>query len=83
MNSGGFLTATAQKPSTNSLRPRRHALTACPAFYAGPMDDLADLIGRGMLIPASDPAPLALPVGDPDQSMNSTDVISDLREERL
>jgi hypothetical protein len=43
--------------------------------------DLADLIRRGKLIPASDPAPLALPVGDPDLSIDSTDVISDLREE--
>lgn len=42
-----------------------------------------DLIRRGRLIPASNPGSLALPPGDPDLSIDSADVVSDLREERL
>ncbi|HEY9333742.1 MAG TPA: hypothetical protein VIQ79_04975 [Kribbella sp.] len=38
---------------------------------------------RGRLIPASDPTPLALPTGPTDVTIDSTDVVSDLREERL
>lgn len=45
--------------------------------------DLANLVRRGRLIAASDPTPLALPTGEPDLSIDSTEVISDLREERL
>jgi prevent-host-death family protein len=58
-----------------------------PAARLVPIDDaesgLADLVRRGRLIPASDPAPPALPPGDPDLSIDSTEIISDLREERL
>lgn len=43
----------------------------------------ADLISRGRLIPASDPGPLTLPPGEPDLTVDSTEIISDLREERL
>lgn len=44
---------------------------------------IADLVRRGRLIPASDPTPPALPRGELDLSIDSTEVISDLREERL
>ncbi|TCO47568.1 prevent-host-death family protein [Kribbella antiqua] len=58
-----------------------------PAALLIPIDDntrgLADLVRRGRLIPATDPSPLTLPSGDPDLSIDSADVISDLREERL
>jgi prevent-host-death family protein len=58
-----------------------------PAALLIPIDDstrgLADLVRRGRLIPASDPASPALPPGDPDLAIDSTDIISDLREERL
>jgi prevent-host-death family protein len=58
-----------------------------PAALLIPIDDntrgLADLVRRGRLIPATDPSPLTLPSGDPELSIDSTDVISDLREERL
>ena len=58
-----------------------------PAARLIPIDDstsgLSDLVRRGRLIPAGDPAPPALPPGDPDLSTDSTEVISDLREERL
>ncbi|MFC9687554.1 hypothetical protein ACFTSF_03375 [Kribbella sp. NPDC056951] len=42
----------------------------------------ADLIRRGRLIPATDPAPIKLPAGEvsPD---DSTEHISTLRDERL
>lgn len=43
----------------------------------------SELVRRGRLIPAGDPGPLPLPAGDPDLSTDSTDVVSDLREERL
>jgi len=43
----------------------------------------AELVRRGRLIPASDPTPLALPTGPTDVTIDSTDVVSDLREERL
>ena len=42
-----------------------------------------ELLRRGQLIPASDPAPLALPSGEPDPSFDSAELISALREERL
>ncbi|MDX2974089.1 hypothetical protein PWY87_28355 [Kribbella solani] len=42
-----------------------------------------DLIRRGRLVQASDPAPLPLPSGEPDLSIDSTDVVSEPREERL
>jgi len=58
-----------------------------PAARLIPIDDaasgLADLVRRGRLIPASDPTPPALPPGESDLSIDSTEVISDLREERL
>jgi len=58
-----------------------------PAARLVPIDDntsiRADLIRRGRLIPASNPGPLVLPPGEPDLSIDSTDIISDLREERL
>ncbi len=58
-----------------------------PAALLVPIDDNArgidDLIRRGRLIPANDPIPPALPPGDPDLTIDSTEVISDLREERL
>jgi prevent-host-death family protein len=58
-----------------------------PAALLIPIDDstrgVADLVRRGRLIPASDPASPALPPGDPDLAIDSTDIISDLREERL
>jgi prevent-host-death family protein len=58
-----------------------------PAALLIPIEDstrgLSDLVRRGRLIPASDPAPPALPPGDPDLSVDSTEVVSDLREERL
>ncbi|MFC9892454.1 type II toxin-antitoxin system Phd/YefM family antitoxin [Nocardia sp. NPDC127579] len=44
---------------------------------------LADLIRRGRLIPASDPTPMATPPGEPDLSIDSTEIVSELREERL
>ncbi|WP_166679531.1 hypothetical protein [Kribbella pratensis] len=43
----------------------------------------ADLVRRGRLIPADDPIPLELPPGDVDTSTDSTEVIADLREDRL
>lgn len=43
----------------------------------------ADLIRRGRLIPASDPTSSVLPTDQTDLSTDSTDIISDLREERL
>jgi prevent-host-death family protein len=45
--------------------------------------DLRDLVGRGRLIPATDPGPFALPAGEPDTTTDSTQIVSDLREERL
>ena len=58
-----------------------------PAALLIPIDDsargLADLVRRGRLIPAGDSAPPALPPGEPDLSIDSTETISDLREERL
>jgi prevent-host-death family protein len=58
-----------------------------PAARLVPIDDaesaLVDLVRRGRLIPASDPTPLALPTGPIDLTSDSTDVVSDLREERL
>ncbi|MGW6278911.1 type II toxin-antitoxin system Phd/YefM family antitoxin [Kribbella sp. NPDC055071] len=58
-----------------------------PAARLVPIDDTAgiraDLIRRGRLIPASNPGPLTLPPGEPDLTVDSTDIISDLREERL
>ncbi|MGC4943723.1 type II toxin-antitoxin system Phd/YefM family antitoxin [Kribbella sp. DT2] len=42
-----------------------------------------ELIRRGRLIPATSPAPVVVPPGEPDLSIDSTDIISDLREERL
>jgi prevent-host-death family protein len=58
-----------------------------PAALPIPIDDrtsgLRDLVRRGRLIPAGDPAPPTLPPGEPDLSIDSTEVISDLREERL
>ena len=58
-----------------------------PTARLVPIDDntstRADLIRRGRLIPAGDPGPLALPPGEPDLSVDSTEIISDLREERL
>jgi prevent-host-death family protein len=58
-----------------------------PAALLIPVDDntrgLGDLVRRGRLIPATDQAPPALPPGDPDLLIDSTEVISDLREERL
>src|SRR4051794_7404803 len=64
---------------TISGRPaaRLVPIDANPSLRAG-------LIRRGRLIPASDPGPLPPPpAGEPDLSINSTDIISDLREERL
>jgi prevent-host-death family protein len=58
-----------------------------PAARLVPIDDntsiRADLVRRGRLIPASNPGPLTLPPGEPDLATDSTDVVSDLREERL
>ncbi|HWD79033.1 MAG TPA: type II toxin-antitoxin system prevent-host-death family antitoxin [Kribbella sp.] len=58
-----------------------------PAARLVPIDDntsiRADLIRRGRLIPASNPGPLVLPAGEPDLSVDSTEIVSDLREERL
>ncbi|NIK54854.1 type II toxin-antitoxin system Phd/YefM family antitoxin [Kribbella shirazensis] len=58
-----------------------------PAARLVPIDDStsirADLVRRGRLIPASNPGPLTLPPGEPDLSIDSTEVVSDLREERL
>ncbi|MEU4193087.1 type II toxin-antitoxin system prevent-host-death family antitoxin [Kribbella sp. NPDC026611] len=58
-----------------------------PAARLVPIDNNTsirdELIRRGRLIPASNPGPLALPPGEPDLSIDSTDIVSDLREERL
>jgi prevent-host-death family protein len=58
-----------------------------PAARLVPIDDTAgiraDLIRRGRLIPASNPGSLTLPPGEPDLTVDSTDIVSDLREERL
>jgi prevent-host-death family protein len=43
----------------------------------------ADLVRRGRLIPAGHLGPLVLPQSKPDLSVDSTEVISDLRKERL
>jgi len=45
--------------------------------------ELADLVSRGRLLPATDTGPIALPEGETDMSTDSTQVVSDLREERL
>lgn len=58
-----------------------------PAARLVPIDSsehgIADLVRRGRLIPASDPTPPALPPGELDLSIDSAEVISALREERL
>jgi prevent-host-death family protein len=58
-----------------------------PAARLVPIDDnssiRAELIRRGRLIPASNPGPLVLPPCEPDLSVDSTEIVSDLREERL
>ncbi|MEV0794117.1 type II toxin-antitoxin system prevent-host-death family antitoxin [Kribbella sp. NPDC050459] len=58
-----------------------------PAARIVPIDaaesTVAELVRRGRLIPASDPTPFALPTGPTDVTIDSTDVVSDLREERL
>ncbi|MGY4772599.1 type II toxin-antitoxin system Phd/YefM family antitoxin [Kribbella sp. CWNU-51] len=58
-----------------------------PAARLVPIDDsehgIADLVRRGRLTPASDPTPPALPPGELDLSIDSAEVISALREERL
>jgi prevent-host-death family protein len=58
-----------------------------PAARLVPIDNdtstRAELIRRGRLIPATSPAPVVVPPGEPDLSIDSTDIISDLREERL
>jgi prevent-host-death family protein len=58
-----------------------------PAALLVPIDDHArgmdELIRRGRLIPATDSAPPALPPGEPDLTIDSTEVISNLREDRL
>jgi prevent-host-death family protein len=43
----------------------------------------ADLVRRGRLIPAGNRGRLVVPQGKPDLSVDSTGVISNLREERL
>lgn len=45
--------------------------------------ELEDLVSRGRLIPATDPSPLTLPAGEPDLTIDSAQIVSDLREERL
>ncbi|WP_020393369.1 type II toxin-antitoxin system Phd/YefM family antitoxin [Kribbella catacumbae] len=45
--------------------------------------DLQGLVGRGRLIPATDAGPIALPGGEADLTTDSTQIVSDLREERL
>ena len=58
-----------------------------PAARLVPIDaaesSWADLVRRGQLIPASDPTPPALPAGPADLTIDSTEVVSDLRDERL
>ncbi|GAA1573028.1 MULTISPECIES: type II toxin-antitoxin system prevent-host-death family antitoxin [Kribbella] len=58
-----------------------------PAARLVPIEDSTnlrtDLIRRGRLVPATNPGPLVLPPGEPDLTTDSTEVISDLREERL
>lgn len=58
-----------------------------PAARLVPIDHAistrSELIRRGRLIPATAPAHLVVPPGEPDLSTDSTDIVSDLREERL
>ncbi len=58
-----------------------------PAARLIPIDNdtshRAELIRRGRLIPSITSAPMVVPRGEPDLSIDSTDIISDLREERL
>lgn len=49
----------------------------------GSSGGIDDLVRRGRLIPATDSGPLALPTGEPDTATDSTQIVSDLREERL
>jgi prevent-host-death family protein len=46
-------------------------------------DGLDDLVRRGRIIPATDTGPIPLPPGRPDLLIDSTDIVSDLRDERL
>ncbi|MFD7153901.1 type II toxin-antitoxin system Phd/YefM family antitoxin [Kribbella sp. NPDC059898] len=58
-----------------------------PTARIVPIDDntsiRSDLIRRGRLIPASNPGRMVLPAGTSHASLESTEIVSDLREERL
>ncbi|MEV6287315.1 type II toxin-antitoxin system prevent-host-death family antitoxin [Kribbella sp. NPDC051770] len=58
-----------------------------PAARLVPIDHAtstrSELIRRGRLIPSTISAPVVMPPGEPDLSTDSTDIVSDLREERL
>lgn len=44
---------------------------------------LDDLIRRGRVVPATSSGPIPLPPGEPDLTTDSTEIISELRAERL
>jgi hypothetical protein len=44
--------------------------------------ELDDLTARGRIIPATDAGPIQRPTGPRDTSIDSTDIMSELREER-
>lgn len=46
-------------------------------------NELADLIARGRVTPATNTAPITVPSGEVDTSVDTAAIVSELREERL
>lgn len=49
----------------------------------GVSSELADLVARGRVIPATRSGPIAMPPGEIDTTTDSTQILSELREDRL
>lgn len=64
---------------TVSGRPA--ALLVPPAGQDG--GGLRELARAGRVVLATDPTPFPLPTGEPDDRVDSTEIVSELREDRL
>jgi prevent-host-death family protein len=71
--------AKVERGATVEITNRGHVIAR---IVPAEPNELADLVARGRITPATDTAPITMPPGAVDTSVDSAAVVSELREER-
>jgi prevent-host-death family protein len=72
--------ARAQRGEALAITSNGRVVARLVPVEPSPLDNL---IRQGRVIPATDHKPIPLPIGAVDATLDATDIVSELREERL